>query len=90
MRDYETKADVEADYEVVNGRIISPGKFEGEAVYAPYFHQAWMNGDIDEHDSGVDYIDVNDIDRKAFPELATIQRIAIYEDNNGFVYVYEA
>ena len=44
-----TRQDIENAYEVRDGIICSPGKFEGEAVYAPYFWEAYLNGgeDID-------------------------------------------
>lgn len=37
-----TRKEIEAAYTVVNGIIRSPGKFEGEPVWAPYYWEAYL------------------------------------------------
>jgi hypothetical protein len=72
-----------------NGEFIcSPGKFEGEPVYAPYFYDALLNGGADEDDGKTAIFDVNDDDRREFPTLADVARVSLSETNDGFVVVW--
>src|SRR5215211_4995867 len=48
-----TRLDIESEYDVENGQITSPGKFEGEPVYTPYFWESYLNGFFDDDDDGV-------------------------------------
>jgi hypothetical protein len=70
-------------------RIEEPGKFEGEAMYTPYFYDLALDGGSDEtiHIDNCAYdifeISKDDIDR--YPELDGIDRVAIYERDDGFV-----
>jgi len=70
--------------------IISPGKFEGEFRYTPYFWNLSMNGCSDnivwDQDLMLNVFDITAEDRAHFPELADIKRILISEDDYGFVY----
>jgi hypothetical protein len=81
------RATIEQDYDVENGRIVSPGKFESEAVYAPYFYEAMLSGDGEELGDGELRFDVTDEDRREFPELKGVEFVLLSEDSNGFVYV---
>lgn len=79
------------------GTIRSPGKFEGEMIYAPYFYAAVMDGDgepvyDDDYPDLLLYteLDVQDADRKAFPELdPTTKDVLVYESEQGFVHIEE-
>lgn len=66
--------------------VSRAGKFEGEPIYTPYYWEALMDGMADQTDDDADYFDVTDEDRELFPELAGAKRVAIHEDDNGFVY----
>jgi hypothetical protein len=80
-----TREEIERDYNVVDGRICSPGKFEGEMVYAPFYYQAMLEGMAD-HDDGPEYgFDVSPEDRREFPELGDREKISFYERDDGFV-----
>lgn len=49
-----TRGDIIATYNVdERGIIRSPGKFEGEQVFAPYFWEAYLDGGADEDDGNV-------------------------------------
>lgn len=85
-----TRAEIEREYKVVDGVIRSPGKFEGEPVYAPYFWDAFLSGMVDEDDGEYLYFDVNDDDRRIFPELKDVNRVSLREDDQGFVRVGRA
>ena len=84
----ESREDVFEHYEVEDGVIRSPGKFEGEAVYVPYLWEVYLNGGAAEDDGETITIDVEDDDRKEFPELDTVVRAYLEEDSNGFVYCH--
>ena len=73
-------------YDVHDGIIRSPGKFEGEAQYAPYFYDALLNGFADTDEGDVATFEVNDDDRKLFPELADVQNVYLWESDQGFIY----
>lgn len=78
-------------YKVQNGVIRTPGKFENEPVYAPYFYDLVMQGASDETDydddgTALDYFDITSDDIKQFPELKGIKRLQCYEDSAGFFY----
>ena len=80
-----TREQIERDYKVVDGRICSPGKFEGEMVYAPYYYQAMLEGMAD-RDDGPEYgFNVSLEDRQEFPELGDREKVDFYERNDGFI-----
>ena len=86
-----TRQDIERQYKVDEfGIIRSPGKFEREGVYAPFFYDIILNGggteEWDENEDLTTYIDVTDQDRIMFPELKTVERVACSEDGSGFFY----
>ena len=83
-----TRADIERDYTVADGRITSPGKFEGEQVFAPYFWDVYLNGLADGDDGEVLTFEVDDTDRGLFPELENAVEVQLNEDSNGFVYCW--
>jgi hypothetical protein len=80
-----TRAEILENYEVRDGRIVSPGQFEGETIYIPYFWDVFLNGDADEDDGTALTFYVLDEDVAEFPELAGIVFVAIYQDDQGFV-----
>lgn len=74
------------------GRITSPGKFEGEMLYAVYYWEWMLNGDGEnmEDDDGTLYtvFDVAPEDRVLFPEIPdSIYKVALMEADCGFVYL---
>ena len=90
-----TRSEILENYHVENGIIQSPGKFEGEMLYAPYFYDHWLNGGSDEdheNDSGcfVSVFFISDEDVREFPELAEVREIRLWEDDSGFVHLDES
>lgn len=79
-----TRAEIEQAYKVENGVIRSPGKFEGEAVYVPYFWDVYLDGGADEDDGEVLVFYVSDEDRATFPELQG-PTVMLRQLDNGFV-----
>jgi hypothetical protein len=68
-----------------NGIIRSPGKFEGEMLYVPYYWDAYLNGLADQDSGGVIGFDVSAEDRKLFPELGRKRTVRLHERDDGFV-----
>ena len=73
-------ANILKDYDVKNGVIMSPGKFEGESAYVPYFWDVALDGFADEDytdSTGAVYaFDISDEDKKFFPELKNWKKTA--------------
>jgi hypothetical protein len=80
-----TRQEIEKDYVIDHGRIASPGKFEGEPLFVPYFWDCYLNGGADGDDGETLMFEVTNEDRKEFPELVNIYRVFLWEDSNGFV-----
>lgn len=70
------------------GRITSPGKFEGEEDYAPYFYEQMLDGMVDEEfdtvDGVVDVFRVTPDDRREFPQLRGRDKVAFLNTDQGF------
>lgn len=82
------RATILATYRVniETGRILSPGKFEGEMLYVPYFWEAYCNGMADRDDGTVLGFDITPEDRAMFPELGKRRRtVKLIERSDGFV-----
>lgn len=73
-------------YKVENGRIVSPGKFEGCREYVPHFWDIGLDGFADS-DDGITYtFKVTKEDRTQFPGAFGKRRtVRLVEDSNGFV-----
>jgi hypothetical protein len=84
-----TRQEIEAAYQVdVHGVIRSPGKFESEPVFAPYFYDALMNGDgedLNGEDGGIVEFTVTEDDIAQFPELGETRHVRLCENDQGFV-----
>lgn len=80
-----TRQEIEQAYKVEGGIIRSPGKFEGEAVYVPYFWEAYLDGMADRDDGRVLGFDVSSEDKVMFPELKRRRTVKLYERDDGFV-----
>lgn len=90
-----TREEVEKEYRVVAGVIVSRGKFEGEPVYVPAFWQLALEGGFDDVETVGEgefaevhtfafKIDASDVER--WPELAGVRTLRLWEDDNGFVH----
>jgi hypothetical protein len=99
MTDIKDREAILADYDVdESGRIKSPGKFESEMIYVPYFWQLTLEDSADEEQwdevERVTYIfnfNERSVDDDAnlfevFPELKGVKRIELVEDSQGFVH----
>jgi len=68
-----------------HGIITSPGKFEGEMRYVPWFWEAGMNGLADRDDGKVMGFDISPADKVMFPELKRRRTVKLIETDQGFV-----
>jgi hypothetical protein len=76
-------------YEVRDGYIVSPGKFECEPVYVPYFWSFYLDGGDEPHTidgTFVSRFEVTDAERIEFPELVGVVALDLWESDQGFVY----
>ena len=80
-----TRATIEQEYKIESGIIRTPGQFEGEMLYVPYFWDAYLNGFADQDDGNVLYFVVTDDDKIQFPELKRRKVIRLYQREDGFV-----
>lgn len=80
-----TRKQIETDYIVREGRICSPGKFEGEMAYVPYYWDIYLNGCADRDNGNVLGFDVTAEDKQEFPELRRRHTVKLYERDDGFV-----
>lgn len=69
-----------------NGRITSPGKFEGELAYVPFYWDRALDGWADEEgeDGSVSFVVMPD-ERRMWPEVGSKRVVRLREDDNGFV-----
>lgn len=80
---------IERDYDVRNGRIVSPGKFEGEPIFAPYFWNAALEGMADDDDGECYTFALSAEDHALWPELKEqgwTDTLMMWESEQGFVY----
>ena len=70
------------------GRITSPGKFEGEMYYIPYFYDIAIQGDGEwDYEDGTVTVQIEACDRELFPELPADQEcVTMIVSESGFVY----
>lgn len=80
-----TRNEIEVEYKVKDGRIVSPGKFEGEPIYAVAFWDAALNGMADDDNENGFEFDLTDEDHTEWPELEGCDHILLVESDNGFV-----
>lgn len=86
-----TREDIEKEFDIDGaGFITSPGRYEAEPLYTPYFHDIVLEGGGDDQfdDNGtlVTFVDVKEKDIETFPELDGIHRVSVWESDVGFVY----
>ena len=83
-----------AEYDIENGRITSPGKFEGEPIFAPYFWNLGLEGFADNDDGSVYRFKItkDDESNPYWPELkawlGTKRTLRLREDSQGFVHCF--
>lgn len=76
-----------------HGVIRSPGKFEGEMIYVPYFYDQSLDGGGDIlscsecHSFHAERFTVWASECEDFPELEGIEYITLIEDSSGFVFI---
>ena len=66
--------------------IQSPGKFEGEMVYVPYYWNLMLDGAADSDDGTMATFVIDKFDVIRWPELGDVTALSLSESNDGFVY----
>lgn len=82
-----TRDEIMAAYHVENGIIRSPGKYEAEPIYAPYFHNEMADDTLYWPDDGkVDIHLLNADDYALWPEIGEHNvAVTVEESDQGFV-----
>lgn len=78
-------------FRIRKGRIISPGKFEGERWYMPHFYELWLMGFGTSVGNGKFQglcFGISPDERIAFPELKRRKRVRFRICDQGFVTEY--
>lgn len=66
--------------------ITSPGKFEDEMYYLPFFYDLYLNGDhTGTTKEDVIYFLLTEDDKKQFPELEDDNYLWFYQSEQGFI-----
>jgi hypothetical protein len=69
------------EFDLKNGLIVSPGKFESEPLSTPYFYEIMLDGEGSK-------IRITDEDRQQFSSIPlTASWAIVIEDSQGFVTV---
>lgn len=80
------RAEVLATFQVVGERIVSPGPFEGQPLYVPYFWDKALDGWADaETEEGDPIFLVMPEDAAEFPELRFKTSLRLHENDQGLV-----
>jgi len=81
-----TREQITTDYDVQSGIIRSCGTFEGEAIYVPFYWDAYLNGFADGDDGHTLTFRITPEDRAMFPEIPSRKRvIRLVQRDDGFV-----
>lgn len=75
-----TRASILEEFKVEREKIVSPGKYEGEPIYAPYF-------DAKTESRGKGMHTIRDEDRREFPELNDYKTVVVTREDSGHVTV---
>jgi len=93
----EPESETVEGYEIRDGRVSNPGKFEGEPRWVPAMWAHVLDGcseslDYVEGDPSYERIDLTADDLARFPELAEmtdlgngVRAVVLWEDDSGFV-----
>ena len=68
-----------------HGVIKTPGKFEGEMVYVPFYWDIFLDGFVDRDDGKILSFDVTKEDKIMFPELVKRKTVKLCQRDDGFV-----
>ena len=77
-------------YQIEHGRIVDPGKFQGEPRWLPWFYELMLDGAgmVLDWPSGetTTLVDIYAGDVVLYPELISYVVVAIEENDQGFVF----
>jgi hypothetical protein len=65
--------------------VSSPGKFEGEPAYVPYYWDVYLDGGAGRDNVDLLGFDVTAEDKALFPELKHRLAVTLRETDQGFV-----
>ena len=65
--------------------ICTPGKFESECIYVPYYWDQYLQGCASGDDGDVLWFEISKEERKWFPQLKRRRTVRLRETDQGFV-----
>jgi len=77
-----SRYDILKYYKIGDGKIQTPGLFEGEKLYVPYFWELYLAGNAHEVGSDSMQFSVTPKDRSMFPELGDRMVVILRPDGN--------
>lgn len=77
---------MEGQYKLKDGKVVSPGKFEGEPEWVPEFWGHVMMGLCQDNEDGTYTVYVENTDIEKWPELQGTTGVVLDVDDNGFVH----
>ena len=84
-----TRDDILEHFTIEDGRIVSPGRFEGQRIYVPYFWDAvqdgWQDDEEYEGDIQTAVFFITPEDRQQFPELESKLEVRVRQIDDGFI-----
>jgi hypothetical protein len=84
-----TREEIITQYNVGSDGIIrSPGKFEGEMLYVPFYWDIALQGFANLDDGEVFGFNIEPEDVALFPELNDRKSLRLWESDQGFVHCY--
>lgn len=80
-----TRAEVAQLYSISTKRIISPGRFYLEPIYAPHFFEQLCLGLALNDDGEQALFEIDEQERQEYPELGAHDHVRLTADDQGFV-----
>lgn len=77
---------MEGQYKLKDGKVVSPGKFEGEPEWVVFFWEAVLDGCGEDNEDGTYTVYVENTDIEKWPELQGTTGVVLDVDDNGFVH----
>ena len=79
------RATILAQYKISLGLIQSPGRFEGEMLYVPYYWDVYLLYGADRDNGRALGFDVSAEDKVEFPELKRRRTVKLIKSDQGFI-----
>ena len=83
-----------SQYAIRGTMITSPGKFQNEPIYSPYFYDHADDGEViatqGDNDAYVSILTITKEDHEQFPDMLVDPYVIVIETSDGFVHCMQA